>query len=139
VPAAYELLDHPSDIGILGRGASKEAALVAVSNGLTAVMADPAEFSPRVDREFHISGSDAAAQVINWLNEILFFFDTEGLIFVRFTIDSWADDRLTGRAQGEQVDLSRHVLRTSVKAATFHQFDMRQTPIGWEIRVFIDV
>jgi SHS2 domain-containing protein len=136
---SFELLDHPSDIGILGRGNSREDALVAVSNGLTSIMADPGSFQPAVEREFHVEGSDPAAQVINWLNEILFYFDTESLIFVDFVVDSWTPERLSGRAKGDHFDMNRDELRTSVKAATYHQFEMKQTASGWELRVFIDV
>jgi SHS2 domain-containing protein len=137
--AVFELLEHPSDIGILGRGASREETLVAVSHGLTEVMVDVDGFRPSTERVFRIGGQDAEAQIINWLNEILFFFDTEALVFTEFAIDSWSAQELLGRAWGETVDLNRHELRTSVKAATYHQFDFRQTEHGWELRVFIDI
>ena len=139
MPRSFELLEHPSDIGILARGASREEALIALSHGLTSIMVDPAVFKPLAEREFHVGGPDAEAQIINWLNEMLFFFDTEDLVFVEFTIDSWTADKLTGRARGETFDLSRHELRTSVKAATYHQFNLTKTGTGWELRVFMDL
>ena len=73
------------------------------------------------------------------VNEILFFFDTEGLVFGEFEIDSWTESGISGRARGEGFDSSRHEFRTAVKAATYHQFDSHDSPDGWEIRVFVDV
>jgi SHS2 domain-containing protein len=136
----FELLEHPSDIGILARGSSREDTLIEASKGLVSILVNPQNFHPLEERYFKAVGSDHAAQVINWLNEILFFFDTEGLVFVDFAIDSWTPEEITGRAVGERFDMDRHELRTAVKAATYHQFEGHPTAEGgWELRVFLDV
>jgi SHS2 domain-containing protein len=135
----FELLEHTSDVGILARGQTREDALVSVSQGLVSILAEPAPFRPLEERHFRAPGPDEAAQIINWLNEILFFFDTEGLVFVEFEIDSWTGGEICGRARGERFDAGRHEFRTAVKAATYHQFESHDSPDGWEIRVFVDV
>jgi SHS2 domain-containing protein len=136
---SFDLLEHTSDIGLLARGDNREEALIAASHGLASIQVDPVAFRPVEERYFRAPGSDEAAQIVNWLNEILFFFDTESLVFVEFAIDSWTSDQITGRARGERFDVERHELRTSVKAATYHQFESHAIPGGWEIRVFVDV
>jgi SHS2 domain-containing protein len=136
----FQLLEHPSDIGILARGTSREDALVEASNGLVTILVNPQNFRPLEERYLKANGRDHAAQVVNWLNEILFFFDTEGMVFVEFQIDSWTPDEVAGRALGERFDIDRHELRTAVKAATYHQFEGGPTAEGgWELQVFVDV
>ena len=135
----YELLEHPSDIGVLARGATREEALIAASGGIVSILVDPAGFNPIEERYFKATGIDEAAQIVNWLNEILFFFDTEGMVFAEFEIEAWTDTEITGHAKGERLDIERHEFRTAVKAATYHQFKSHQTPRGWEIQVFVDV
>jgi len=135
----FELLEHTSDIGVVGRGGTREEALIAASHGLISVLADPAGFQPLEERLFKATGPDEAAQIVNWLNEILFFFDTEGMVFTEFVIDSWMPEEITGRAKGERLDIDRHEFRTAVKAATYHQFESSPAPGGWQIRVFVDV
>ena len=94
----------------------------------------------REERALLVEGADEASQVVNWLNEILFLFDAEGLVFEDFAVDSWSTDGIRGRARGEHLDPLRHEIRTAVKAATYHQFEMRTPEPGvWEIRVFMDV
>jgi SHS2 domain-containing protein len=137
--ATFELLEHTSDIGVLARGANREEAVVSASKGLVSILVNPSGFRPLEERHFHATGPDEAAQIVNWLNEILFFFDTEGMVFSDFEIESWTPDGIVGRATGERLDTNRHEFRTAVKAATYHQFESRQTPDGWEIRVFVDV
>jgi len=137
--AQFELLEHPSDIGVRARGATREDALVAVSHGLTSILADTTSFRPAEERFFKATGTDEATLIINWLNEILFFFDTEGMVFIEFSIDSWTGNEITGQARGERFDVERHEFRTAVKAVTYHQFESHPTPDGWEIQVFVDV
>jgi SHS2 domain-containing protein len=135
----FQLLEHTSDIGILARGSTREEALTAASQGLVSILVDPAPFHPLEERYFKATGPDEASQIINWLNEILFFFDTDAIVFVEFEIDSWTSNELSGRARGGRFDSDRHEFRTAVKAATYHQFESRPANDGWEIRVFVDV
>jgi len=135
----FELLEHTSDIGLLARGANRNEALIAASEGLVSILVDPAGFKPLEERFLKATGSDETAQIVNWLNEILFFFDTEAMVFVEFEIESWTANELIGHARGERFDADRHEFRTAVKAATYHQFDSHQASQGWEIRVFVDV
>ena len=135
----FELLEHTSDVGIRATGDTREEALISASQGLVSILVDPAPFRPLEERYFKASGPDETAQIINWLNEIPFFFDTEALVFVQFEIDIWTAAEITGRARGERFDAGRHEFRTAVKAATYHQFESHPAPDGWEIRVFVDV
>jgi SHS2 domain-containing protein len=136
----FQLLEHTSDVGILARGSNREEALIEASHGLTSILVNPTGFRPVEERFFKASGSDDGAQVVNWLNEILFFFDTEGMVFVEFAIDSWTGAEIIGRARGERFDVDRHEFRTAVKAATYHQFESHSTAdSGWEFRIFVDV
>jgi SHS2 domain-containing protein len=136
----FQLLEHTSDVGILSRGSDRKDALIEASRGLVSILVDPAAFRPLEERYFKATGSDEAAQVVNWLNEILFFFDTEGMVFVQFDIDYWTDAEIIGRARGERFDIDHHEFRTAVKAATYHQFSSRATADGaWEFRIFVDV
>jgi SHS2 domain-containing protein len=135
----FELLEHTSDVGILARGRDREEALVAASKGLVSLLVNPEPFRSLEERYFKAPGTDEAEQIVNWLNEILFFFDTEGMVFVEFAVGSWGPGEITGRARGERFDIDRHEFRTAVKAATYHQFESQSTTGGWEIRVFVDV
>jgi SHS2 domain-containing protein len=136
----FQLLDHTSDVGILARGSTREEALVEASKGLVSILVKPDDFRPLEERYLCASGTDEAAQIVNWLNEILFFFDTEEMVFVDFAIDSCNAGEIVGRARGERFNVDRHEFRTAVKAATYHQFESHLTADGgWELRIFVDI
>jgi len=135
----YEILDHPSDVGILARGMTREQALIEASRGLVSIMVNSHGVSTTEARDCRASGPDEVSQIVNWLNEILFFFDTESLVFTQFEIAFWNEREIVGEARGGFFDSSQHEFRTAVKAATFHQIQSHASPEGWEIRVFVDV
>jgi SHS2 domain-containing protein len=135
----FQILPHPSDVGILARGSTREEALVEASRGLMSVIVDPDSVQSLEERTFQAPGQDEATQIVNWLNEILYFFDTEGLIFSDFIVDSWAAGQIVGHARGEVFEPGRHEFRTAVKAATYHQFQSGPAADGWQIKVFVDV
>ena len=135
----FEILEHPSDVGILARGSDRQEALLELSRGLVSIIVSTEGIEPTEEREFRADGSDDEAQIVNWLNEILFFFDTEGFVPVDLRITSWNNHMLIGRARGVFFDPARHEFRTAVKAATYHQFASRPVSGEWEIRAFVDV
>ena len=96
----FEILDHPSDVGILARAPTREEALLELSRGLISIMADTEGIGISQERDFRAPGPDEPAQVVNWLNEILFFFDTEGFLPIDLQIDSWTEREIMGRAHG---------------------------------------
>src|SRR5204863_7116935 len=114
----FEFLEHTSDIGVLGRGNDRAEALIAASYGIVSILVDPAPFRPLEERHFKAPGPDEAAQIVNWLNEILFFFDTEGMVFAEFVIDSWTAEEISGHANGERLDIERYEFRLDITAAT---------------------
>jgi SHS2 domain-containing protein len=135
----FEILEHPSDVGILARASTRDEALLELSRGLVSIIIDTDGFGSSEERDFRASGIDETAQIVNWLNEILFFFDTEGFVPLNLNIHSWTDNEIVGHATGGLFDPSRHEFRTAVKAATYHQFESHATSDGWEIRAYVDV
>jgi SHS2 domain-containing protein len=49
------------------------------------------------------------------------------------------DGRFEARAWGEVFQDGRHVIRTEVKAVTFHQLEVKQECNGWRARVILDL
>jgi len=49
-----------------------------------------------------------------------------------------AEERAATRANASK-KAAKKTTKTAVKAATYHQFESHRTPLGWAIRVFVDV
>jgi SHS2 domain-containing protein len=92
-----------------------------------------------VEREVTIQSSDREALLVDWLNELLYLFDVDRIIFSRFDITELSQNSLKARAYGEKMDISRHKLKTSVKAATYHMLRVDEGKNGVEVQFILDI
>src|SRR5690606_23363476 len=103
------------------------------------------EGEPTLERErepIDLQAEDGEALLIDFLNELIFRFDTRGLLCAAIEIDSIRLDapaRLAGTLVGDRFDPSRHVSRTEVKAATFHDMTIERSPEGLRATVVFDL
>ena len=76
---------------------------------------DPATVQPRTEVTFEVDGTQVDYLLFDWLSELLFRFDTEGMLFSEFELDIH-DRGLNAIARGEPADAERHQLAHEVKA-----------------------
>jgi SHS2 domain-containing protein len=88
--------------------------------------------------EFQVVGQDRAYLLADWLNELLFAFESRRLLLREFEV-SVSQDGLQAVARGEVVDESRHTLDHEVKAVTYHGLKVEQTDAGWLAEVVLDI
>jgi SHS2 domain-containing protein len=77
--------------------------------------------------------------LIVWLNELIFLFDTEYLLFRDFEIESITETCVVGRATGEVYDRQQHDLSSAIKAVTWHEASIMQTDEGYRARIIFDL
>jgi SHS2 domain-containing protein len=75
---------------------------------------------------------------VEWLNELVYQFDTESILFKRFDIIQLNNTRLKARGYGEKVDRSKHKLKIGVKAATYHMLKVDKGD-GCRVQVLFDI
>jgi SHS2 domain-containing protein len=73
------------------------------------------------------------------LNELLYLFEVEHMIFKRFEITLLSPTQLTARCHGEKLDLGRHSLKREVKAATYHMLSINGEHTTYTARVIFDI
>ena len=134
----YEVFEHTADLGLRVRGSTPEELFVDAATGLFATIVDLAGVRPAQERAFHVEGTERDYLLFDWLNELLYTFDSEHLLFCEF--DVWFDDTgLTGRARGEPLDAARHELDHEVKAITYHGLKVQQQGDQWLAEVIVDI
>ena len=135
----FELIDHTADIGIVAYGAGLPQAFANAARALFSLIVEPDTVSERTFRDIELSAPDEESLLVAWLNELIFLFDTEQLLFRRFDITMPGAGCLKARGYGEKVDTSRHTLKTGVKAATYHMLSVEQGEGGCKVRVIFDI
>ena len=135
----FDVVEHTADTGIVAYGADMREAFANAAYGMFSLMADLKQVREETSRYIEAEAGDRESLVVSWLNELLYMFDVEGIIFKRFDILELTNTRLRADAYGEKADASRHELRGGVKAATYHTLKVVEDRGRCSIRVIFDV
>jgi SHS2 domain-containing protein len=134
----FEILEHTADTGIIAYGDELKEAFENAALGMFSIITDPAQIETNLSRVININSPSPKDLLISWLNEFIYLFDAENLIFCRFDIIHLDESNLSAVAYGEKVDLSRHELKTGIKAATYHMLKIEDTDTC-SVQVLFDV
>jgi len=134
----FEILDHTADVGIIAYGADLKQAFANAGRALFSLITELDDVKEVIHRDAELTASDEESLLVEWLNELIYQFDTEGIIFKRFDIVQLDSTRLKARGYGEKVDKSRHKLKTGVKAATYHMLKVERGN-GGRVQVLFDI
>ena len=134
----FEIVDHTADVGIIAYGANISQAFTNAARALFSLITELDNVDEVVYRDIELVAPDQESLLVEWLNELIYLFDVENIIFKRFDITQLNSTRLKARSYGEKVDSARHKLKTGVKAATYHMLKVDKTN-GCQVQVLFDI
>ena len=127
----FEFVDHTGDLGVRVFGESLPRLFEQAAEALTFILTDPETIRIKETRKLLLEAKTDEELLITWLNEFVYLFDTEGLLFKAFEVLSVHDHHLEALAQGEIYMEGRHPIKTAVKAATYHQLKIEHHQGVW--------
>ena len=135
----WELFSHQADIGIRGRGASKEEAFELAATALTAVITDPANVSTGIRVDVQVEDADDELLFAAWINAFVYEMAARKMLFSRFRV-RLEGGTCVGEAWGEPVDVEKHQPAVEVKGATYTDLKVQKTTDGeWLAQCVVDV
>jgi SHS2 domain-containing protein len=135
----FRFLDHTGDLGIEIYGGTLAELFENAGEALFEVITDPAKVEEKLERRFTLRYDERETLLVDWLGELLYLHDTENLLCKRFEVEDMAGGNFRAKAWGESFHDGRHVIRTEVKAVTFHQLEVREVGGKWKARVILDL
>ena len=142
---SYEYLDDiaTADVAFRATGASLEELFKAAAAATTNVMIENLDsIRPETVRNFKRKEISVELLLFHYLQEIIFLKDAEQLLLLPKNISiekARAQFNLKAEFTGERIDTKRHHMNVDVKAVTFHQFKVTETPRGWQALVVLDI
>lgn len=136
---AFEIIEHPADVGFVAHGVTQEELFANAALAMMTLACDPGHIAERQRREIEVSGEGLESLLYAWLAEILAIADAEQVFFCRAEVRAVEPQRVRGVVVGEKYDKRRHRAGTYIKAVTYHQLKVEQTPHGWRAQVYLDV
>ena len=135
----YELIDHTADIGMRVFGTTLAELFENAGVALFELIADITTVSVRHYRSMSLSRDTPEELLVEWLNELLFIYDTEQLLFSSFSVKLFDSTSLAARVGGDVYQEGRHRIKKSVKAATYHNLTLTCCNGIWQATVVFDV
>ena len=135
----FEILDHTADIGIIVYGEDLKSLFENAGKAFFHLITDLRKVRLRTQRKIEIGGESLERLMVDWLNELLYLHDVENLLFKGFNVESVGEKGLKAKVNGEFFQEGVHVIKTGVKAATYHQLEVLQAKEGWRARIIFDL
>jgi SHS2 domain-containing protein len=135
----FEVLEHPADIGFRAFGSTLSELYGTSALAMLSIAGDPAAADPREERRLTVVSGDRESLMVDWLNEVLYWFDGRLFAFRDFRVESLTDDRIEAVGVGEPRDPERHRTRLIVKAVTYHQLVVAERDGAWIAEVYLDI
>jgi len=134
----FDIVEHTSDIGIIAYGTDIGRAFINAARALFSIITDPAGIWETDYRDIEVTAEDREDLLVEWLNELIYLFDAEQMLFSKFVITYLTDTQMVARCYGEKIDTARHALKTGVKAATYHMLKIEKDDV-FRVQVLFDV
>lgn len=135
----FRFIDHTGDVGIALEGRDPSELFRHAGEAFFSILTDLGKIRGRIRRRIELEANGWEDLLVRWLSEFNFLFETEGMLFRTFDIDTIDEHRIRATAQGEPYEEGRHPIKTSVKAVTYHQLRVRQEGGTWKVTVIFDI
>ena len=134
-------IEHPSDVGFEVYGTTLEELFANAAIACYGFMTDIEEIEETEERAIEIESEDLYSLMFDWLDELLFLFESESLVFKKFDLKvdvSGDGTSISGRCRGGKFDPYRHESGIIIKAVTYNMMEIKKNEL-WHARVVLDV
>lgn len=129
------------DAAFEAKGRTLEELFVEAAVATFEVMVDTMGVEAKITREVELKNEAVDGLLFDWLSELVYLKDAEAVLFSKFNVNIKKNDAydLKAMVSGENINQQRHILRSDVKAITYHMFEVKKTGENWTARVILDI
>lgn len=135
----YRIIDHTADLGIAVNGKSRRNLFKRSALALIDLLTDTSCLNPEYTETVTVTGHDLQDLLINWLREILFFWNGKNVFAADIYISDISNTSLFARINFTAYTPDRHKIKREIKAVTYHQAVVEEKDGQWNARVIFDV
>lgn len=134
--AGFEEVEHTADWALRIYGHDLGELLVNAARGMGHLLvSEPVNKPLEVEERVELEAYDAESLLVNWLSELAYWAEMEGIIFFEFDLHQVTPTHLQATIRGVRVsNLQKHI-----KAVTYHNLKIVETQAGLETTVVFDV
>ncbi len=135
----YKLIDHTADFGIHVFGLNPKDLFINAASAMFEQIAESEDKSWEKKHDIKISGADWPDLMVNWLRELLFLWSARQMLIKDIDISSITETGLAAVLAYDAYHPDNHILKSEIKAVTYHQIQVKESSTGWEAKIIFDV
>ena len=135
----FKIIDHTADVGIIAYGTDIEQLFCNAALALFSLITELESIQEKSHLNLRVSSDERDSLLVEWLNELIYFFDAKHMLFNRFDIESLTQNELKATCHGEDFDPMKHKIKRGVKAATYHMLRLNKNNDGYEAQIILDI
>ena len=132
----YQELEHTADVALRVHALTLAELFRHAALGMFALMTDVDRVQTTEEYAVRLSAPDRETLLVNWLNELLFQYETRQLVCCDFDVAFGAGGQLRAVARGGHPAAE---IRKHIKAATFHDLRIVESDGHWVTTVVFDI
>ena len=136
---SFEIIDHTADVGIIAYGADVKDLFSNAALALCSLITELESIEEKLHFDLKVSSEDRDSLLVEWLNEFIYLFDVEHILFNRFDIESLTHNQLKAVCYGETFDPVKHKIKMGIKAATYHMLKLDKNGGGYKAQIIFDI
>ncbi len=133
--AGYQEVEHTADWELHVWAPELSTLFEQSAHGMYALAGTRLQNEPRRKKFLELSASDFESLLVAFLEELLFLGEQERVGFDRFEGVKLSENRIETKMEGAPI-LSQS---KEIKAVTYHNLEIRETPQGYEVNIVFDV
>ena len=135
----FEIIETTADIGIRAFGTTWAELYANAALGMFSLITNLDSIQDKLEKSIEVQGDNREYLLVQWLNELIFLFDTQMMLFHRFEIITINEKHIKARCIGEKVEKSRHEIKVAIKSATYHKLKVEKAEKGYLAEVILDI
>ena len=132
---SFEEIEHTADWAYRVKGENLAELLIQAALGLYSLVGMELVPGSRIRRSIQLKAIDRESLLVAWLNELLYFHESEGLGFEQIKIQELDETSIQAQVTGAP---TQQWLK-DIKAVTYHNLAIRETESGLEVTLVLDV
>jgi len=90
----FEIINHTADVGIIAYGADMNETFANAAKALFSLITELDDVEEAIYRDIELTAPDQESLLVEWLNELIYLFDAENIIFKRFDVTQLSQTQL---------------------------------------------
>ena len=135
----YEEIEHTADKALRAYGETLPKLFENAALGMFDLMVHLETVKPEREWELELSAALGEDLLHQWLDELVYLFESEAVMLCEFEITDFAEWRLKAKVRGSAMGTHTRRRGAVVKAVTYHDLAIQPDNSGWQATITFDV